>query len=65
MKKEYVVLFTDSMQIGPNDFIPVDRALKVTSDTKISEIEDFFRKYDMVGIIRFKVNELQQLNPQK
>ena len=56
--KEYVVTFTTSVQIGPDDFKVVNPSMKVTENTTVKEIEDFYRKHCPKSAVEVKLIEL-------
>ena len=58
--KEYVVTFKTSVQISPDDWGVINPSMKVTENTTIKEIDEFYRKYNKVGSLEVKLVELEK-----
>ncbi len=64
--KEYFVTFKHSYQISPDDWDVCNPALKVTNETTIGEIAEWFKKYHIVSPpMEVKIIELQTIEPPK
>jgi hypothetical protein len=61
--KEYFVTFKHSYQISPDDWDVCNPALKVTNETTIGEIADWFDKYQTAYPMEVKIIELQNKTP--
>lgn len=55
---EYVVTFQTSQQITPDDFRVINPSMKVTENTTIKELHDFFKKYERSTPLEVKVIQL-------
>lgn len=62
--KEYVVTFKTSHQIGPDDWAVANPSLKVTNNTTIGEIKDWFEKLKHNPLMEVKLIEMSEI-PQK
>lgn len=60
MAKEYVVSFTHGCQISPDDWTVIHPSMKVTEQTTVKEIEDFYRRHVKHGYTEVRLIELQQ-----
>ena len=63
--KEYIITFKTSYQIAPDDWAVCNPALRVTEETKIKEIDNFFRKHNKIGTLEVKLIELDNIERSK
>ena len=56
---EYVATFRTSRQISEDSWDVFNPSLKIDSNTKVSDIENFFRKEDKVSPLEVKIIQLQ------
>lgn len=57
--KEYVVTFRTGIQISPDDWDTITPSLKVTENTTVKEIEQFYRGNHGGGFMEVKLCEMQ------
>lgn len=58
--KEFVVTFKTSQQISPDDWEVFNPSMKVSEETTVKEIADFFYKHVKGEAVEVKLIELQQ-----
>lgn len=58
--KEFVVTFKTSKQISPDDWGVFNPSMKVSEETTVKEIADFFCKHVKGEAVEVKLIELQQ-----
>jgi hypothetical protein len=58
--KEFVVTFKTSQQISPDDWEVFNPSMKVSEETTVKEIADFFCKHVKGEAVEVKLIELQQ-----
>lgn len=58
MKKEYYITFSYSVQISEDTWQVRNPSLKVTRETTVGDIEDFYRKYYKTTELEVKLIEL-------
>ncbi len=60
--KEYIATFKTADQISPDDFCTYNPTLKVTPETTIAEIDQWYRKYHKNGLMQLSIIELELIN---
>lgn len=62
MSNEYVVSIKITAQVSPDDWAVIPKTLKVTSETTISQIEDWLAKSGMNKPFNFQVTDLEMIS---
>jgi len=62
MKNEFVATFKTSYQISPDDFAVVNPCLKITGETTIQEVLNWYRKEIPAGNMQVSIHQLEEPN---
>ena len=62
---EYIVTFKTSRQISPEDWEVYNPTLKVSDNTTIKEIAEFYKKYITNSNVEVKIIEIAQATDRK
>lgn len=58
---DFIATYTDGLQISPDDWTTHSPTLKITQETTVGEIHNWFRKQNKVAPMEVKIIQLQEL----